>query len=249
MDLPETTRVYFLAGTQHFFGEFPPKRESTQHLANPQDYRYVLRALIVALNDWVATGQAPPPSSYPLIAKQQLVVPSAVRFPKIPGVRVPEFWLRAWRLDFGPEFRTKGLDTIEPPKVGQPFVTMVSQVDQDGIETAGVRLPDIQVPLGTYTGWNMRDPSIGAPDAMINLVGSFFPFARSRAERKASGDPRLSIEERYASRDDYLGKIRRAADGLAQARYIRRADIERIIERATRQWDGLAGGAQKSAQP
>ena len=240
MDLPDTTRVYFMAGTQHFFGGFPPERERTQHLANPNDYRYVMRGLLVALNEWVVTGTQPPPSSYPLIAKGQLVSPDAVRFPKIPGVSVPTFWLRAWRLDFGPEFRTKGLDTIEPPKVGKPFLTMVSQVDQDGIEAAGVRLPEIQVPLGTYTGWNMRDPGIGAPDAMINLVGSFFPFARTRAEREANKDPRLSIEERYASRDDYLGKISRSAGELVRSRYIMKSDVDRIVQRATEQWKYLA---------
>jgi len=244
IEVPTTTRIYFNTGAQHFAGMFPPERENTQYLANPNDYTYVLRPLLVALNDWVANGKEPPPSSYPLLAEGQLVTPDAVQFPKIPGVSYPTLWLQAWRLDFGPEFRTKGIVTIEPPKVGRPFLTLVPQVDRDGIETAGIRLPEIQVPLGTYTGWNLRDPRIGAPDALINMVGSFFPFARTKAERAASKDPRPSIEERYTSREDYLGKIQAAAQELVRSRYLLVSDVPKLVQRASLQWEHLAGDAK-----
>ncbi|MFH1269264.1 MAG: alpha/beta hydrolase domain-containing protein [Planctomycetota bacterium] len=244
MELPATTRIYFITGAQHFAGVFPPERDDTQYLENPNDYTFALRGLLVALNDWTSSGKEPPPSAYPLIAKGQLVTPDMVQFPKIPGVTFPARWLRAWRADFGPEFRTKGIVTIDPPRVGSPFVTMVAQVDQDGIETSGMRLPAIQVPLGTYTGWNLRDPRIGAPDSPINMIGSFFPFARTKAERESRKDPRPSIAERYASRDAYLGKIRAAAQDLVRSRYLLESDVPRLVQRASEEWEYLAGDAK-----
>jgi hypothetical protein len=244
MELPTTTRIYFLTGTQHTpfdpAAKFPPKMKDTQNLSNPNDYRYIMRGLLAALNVWISSGQEPPPSAYPLLAKKQLVEPGALKFPKIPEVQVPTRWYRAWRLDFGPEFRTKGIVTIDPPKVGEPFPILVPQVNADGIETCGVRLPEIQVPLGTYTGWNLRDPRIGAPDALYDMVGSFVPFARTKAERESRKDPRLSIEERYAMRDEYLGKIRAAAEDLARSRYILESDVSKLLQRASQQWDYLA---------
>lgn len=241
MELPATTRVYFIAGTQHFAGAFPPGKEDTQYLANPNDYTYALRALLVALNEWTASGKEPPPSTYPRIANRQLVAHEAVQFPIIPGVSFPTRWLRAWRLDFGPEFRTKGIVTIDPPKVGSPFVTLVPQVDRDGVDTSGIRLPEIQIPLGTYTGWNLRDPRIGAPDAPINMIGAFFPFARTRADRESTRDPRLSIEERYTSRGAYLARIRAASQELVRSRFVLVSDVPRIVQRASQEWDHFVG--------
>ena len=248
MELPATTRIYFLTGAEHTpynpFGTFPPRRNDTQNPVNPNDYRYAMRALLVGLNNWISSGKEPPPSAYPLLAKGQLVAPGAVQFPKIPGVSRPTFWNQAWRLDFGPEFRTKGIVTIDPPKVGKPFPIMVSQVDRDGIETSGIRLPVIQAPLGTYTGWNLRDPRIGAPGSMYAMAGSFIPFARTKAERESKQDPRLSIEERYATRDDYLNKIRKAAQDLVRSRYLLESDVPKVVERASQQWEHLAGNTK-----
>ena len=225
MELPETTRVYFFAGTQHGPGSFPPRLNGTQHLSNPNDYRYLMRALLVGLNDWVASGKEPPASAYPRLAGEQLVPPDALRFPKIPGVAVPTLWHRAWRADYGPDFAAKGIVSVDPPKLGNPFPVLVPQVNADGNETSGLRLPEVQVPLATYAGWNLRHPSIGAPDSLYNMVGSFFPFPRTKAERESRRDPRLSIEERYGSRDDYLGKIQAAARDLARSRYLLESDI------------------------
>ena len=242
MELPATTRAYFLAGTQHGPGTFPPERSDTQHLSNPNEYRYLMRALLAGLNNWVTNGTEPPVSSYPLVGKEQLVAPSALRFPTIPGVRLPTRWHQAWDADYGPEFRTKGIVTLDPPRVGKAFPILVPQVDRDGMETTGLRLPEIQAPLGTYTGWNLRDPRIGAPDSLYDMVGSFLPFARTKAERESKRDPRLSIEERYVSRGEYLAKIRVAAQELAQSRYLLDADVPKLLDRASRQWEHLAGG-------
>ena len=115
--------------------------------------------------------------------------------------------------------------------------TRVSQVGADGNETTGIRLPIVQAPLGSFTGWNLRDPSIGAPEELYSMVGSYIPFARTKAEREKSGDPRPSVEERYSSRDDYLAKLRAAAEKLAEERYVLSADIWKIVDTGAAQWD------------
>lgn len=238
--LAPETRIYLLAGTQHGAGAFPPRKGSTQHLSNPNDYRFAMRGLLKALTEWVKEGKQPPPSAFPSLARGELTAPRNLAFPKIAGVRLPENIQTAWRADFGEEFRSRGIVTQEPPVLGKPFPTLVPQVDRDGNETSGIRLPEIQVPLGTYTGWNLRDPAIGAPDQLYSMVGAFFPFPRTRKEREQSRDPRLSIEERYASKQEFLAKIRQAASALAQSRYILAEDVSLLEQRASMMWDQLA---------
>lgn len=232
------TRIYFIAGTQHG-ANAAPVRTVTQNRANPTDYRFAMRALLVAMNAWITDGAAPPDSRIPRIDKDELVSPRALAFPKIPGVELPKAPYRAWRLDFGPDFRTKGIVAFEPPQVGQPFPILVPQVNTDGNETAGIREPEQMAPLATYTGWNPRDPQIGAPDVIYNMVGSFIPFARTRAEREKSGDPRPSIEERYHTRDEYLNRVEAAAQPLIRARLLLERDVPHIKEKAGARWDSL----------
>jgi hypothetical protein len=116
---------------------------------------------------------------------------------------------------------------------------LVPQVDEDGNEVAGIRVPEVAVPLATYTGWNLRAPEIGAPDELYSMAGSWLPFARTRAERQQRGDPRRSIEERYRSRDDYLARVNECARELAREGYLLERDIPRIVEEAARRWDSL----------
>ena len=234
---PES-RVYYLAGTQHG-PNANPVRHDTENLANPQDYRFALRALLLAMNAWVTNDVMPPDSRMPLIAKNELVTPAALAFPKIPGVHLPKEPYIVFRLDFGPDFRTRGIIDFEPPKVGLSFPILVPQVDADGNEISGVRLPEQIVPLATYTGWNLRDPAIGAPNVTYDMVGSFLPFPRTRADREKIGDPRLSIEERYKSREDYLQKVGAAAETLRRARFLIAADLPKILDRAATRWDSL----------
>jgi hypothetical protein len=239
-----TTRIYYIAGTQHGANANPVKN-NTQNDANPNDYRFALRALLVAMNNWVTDGAAPPESEIPRINKDQLVAPSALAFPKIPGVNLPKEPNYAWRLDFGPDFRSKGIVAVEPPKVGKTFPTLVPQVNADGNETEGIRLPEVAVPLATYTGWNLRDPKIGAPDEIQSMVGSFIPFPRTKAEREKSGDPRLSIEERYKSREDFLAQVEAATRPLIAKHLLLERDAERIKEKAAARWDSLMTVAAK----
>ena len=176
------SRAYLLAGTQHG-ANARPVRNGTQNIANPMDYRWPMRGLLAAMNNWITKGDEPPPSAYPRIDKDQLVSAGALQFPKVPGVKKPSAPMAAYHLDFGSEFASKGLVANEPPKVGAAFTTLISQVDRDGNETSGLRTPEQQVPLGSYTGWNYRDAAIGAEGALFNMVGSFMPFAKTKAGR------------------------------------------------------------------
>jgi hypothetical protein len=234
---PET-RVYFIAGAQHGANAQPTKTV-TQNRANPTDYRFAMRALLIDLNSWVTKGTAPPDSKIPRVGKDELVAPGALNFPKVPGIALPKEPYLAWHLDFGPDFKSKGIVANDPPKVGTAFPVLVPQVNSDGNETAGIRLPEQLVPLATYTGWNLRDPKVGAPDVIYNMVGSFIPFARTKAEREAAGDPRLSIEERYRDKDEYLRKVKEAAVALSASGFLLKEDVDKVGAKAGARWDSI----------
>ena len=221
-------RIYYVAGTQHSTGGGP--NPLVQNPTNPMDWSFFQRAMVVAMNKWVTDGAAPPASQIPRIDKDQLVTASALRFPRIPGVNVVKTAYAPRRLDM----------TQEPPRVGDPFPALVPQVNADGNETSGIRLPELQVPLATYMGWNLRSPSIGAPTEQYPLTGSMVAFPRTRAEREKSGDPRLSIEERYKDQQEYLGKIEAAAHELAKQRFLLETDVPQVVARAKQRWEQLA---------
>jgi hypothetical protein len=189
------------------------------------------------MNDWISTEKSPPASQIPLVSKDQLVSAGAVNWPKIPGVSIAQRPQLAWRADYGPEFRAKGIVTQEPPPLGKPFATLVPQVDRDGNETSGIRNPMIQVPLATLTGWNLRTPEIRAAEEIYSMVGSTFPFPKTKAERTRTGDTRPSIEERYKNRKDYLDKFTAAAQDLAKHGYLLESDVPRVIELGGSYWD------------
>jgi hypothetical protein len=144
--------------------------------------------------------------------------------------------MTTYRLDFGPEW-SKGIVTIEPPKIGRPFIGRVPAVDDAGNDRAGIRLPEIAVPLATHTGWNYRHPSIGAPTRLASEIGSYLPLPRTKADRERTKDGRASIEERYASRDEYLGRIATAAVALVDDRLLLADDVADVLRRATAHYD------------
>jgi hypothetical protein len=234
--LNRDSRAFLLAGTQHG-PNAKPARNNTANIANPMDYRWQMRALLSDLTDWVANGKEPPASSVPRIDKDQLVSLQALNFPKVPGVKLPSMTHLAYHVDYGPEFTTKGIIAHEPPVVGAAFPILLPQVDRDGNETSGLRSPEQQVPLGSYTGWNLRDGKIGSAGTLYNMVGSFLPFAKTKADREKSGDPRPSIEERYKGKDDYLARIEAAAQRLVGERSILASDVGPIKEQAAKRWD------------
>jgi hypothetical protein len=228
-DLPPApnSRIYFFAGSQHGNGSIPPRKLEAQNLADTNDYRPAMRALLVAMQEWLKDDKAPPPSQFPQVAKDQLVSLGAVAFPHIEGLRIPQHKREAYRLDF----------STQPPKLGDPYPTLVPQVDVDGNETSGVRMPEVAVPLASYTGWNLRTAAIGSPDELYSMVGSWIPFPRTAADRERAKDPRRSIEERYSNKREYLEKITAAAQQLQRAGFLVDGDIERVRERAALEWD------------
>ena len=240
--LAANTRVYVFAGTQHGPASFPPQKRSTANLPNPNDFRWPMRALLLALQAWLAEDRQPPPSQYPRLSKGELVSVDRMNFPRIPGIRLPIRIMQPYRLDYGPDFRTRGIATLQPPRVGGAFKPLVPQVDRDGNEIAGIRLPVIQVPLATYTGWNLRHPDIGSPAELYSMVGSFLPFPGTRRERRQTGDPRLSIAERYSSREAYLRRIRTEAGRLARQGFIIGSDAPHLTRQAAELWDYLSRG-------
>lgn len=243
----ENTRIYFFAGLQHFSDAFPPQRTTqgnpdytAQQRHNPNPIRWFWRALITDMNAWVIDGTEPPASVYPRIADKTLVRLASWSFPKLPGANLPHEANLAYRLDFGPQWN-HGIISNEPPKVGKPFPGLVPQSDSDGNDLGGVRLPELQVPVATYTGWNLRDPSIGAPDRRLSFLGSYIPFAKTAQERQSSRDPRPSLAERYASREQYLGQYAEAALKLIQQRFMLEEDLPAVLARGQQEWDEVAG--------
>jgi len=234
-------RIYHFTGLQHFTGPFPPARGKDDLLGqepeSPLPVRFFWRAMIANLDAWVRDGTAPPPSSYPHIADHTLVPLDEYAFPAIPGVNKPHEASAAFRLDFGAGWPR--VISTQPPKVGKPFPVLVPQVDADGNERDGVRLPQTVVPLATYTGWNLRDPSIGAPAERVAFEGSYIVFAKTAAAREAAHDPRKSIAERYTSREEYLTRYTGAVDDLVSQRWLLEEDRAALIERGGQEWDAV----------
>jgi hypothetical protein len=127
-----------------------------------------------------------------------------------------------------------------------PLPHLVPQVDADGNELAGIRVPDLSVPLATHTGWNFRRPEIGGTHLVVSLLGSHIPFSRSVVERELRRDPRLSIEERYRDRTAYLARVTDAATALVRERYLLAEDVDSIVRRATDHWDLLSSSSRRS---
>lgn len=223
--LPDNVRAYLFAGTQHSPGQFPSRTGAAQQQAdNPVQYWWPMRALLVSMTQWVTSGTMPPPSQHPEFKAEgsTIVKGSDVKFPAIPGVQSPRI-------------------VIPGRDGGHTLPLLVSQVDADGNELGGIRLPDVSVPLATYTGWNFRSAAVGGSQELVALAGSSIPFAATKANRTASGDPRLSVEERYTSKEEYLRRVREAADKLVKGRYVLADDVNPIVARAGEMWDHVVG--------
>jgi len=222
LKLPEDTRVYYLTGSQHGPAAFPPTLGQGQQPANPLEYWWTMRALMVSMEKWMRDGTPPPASQYPRLADGSLVPAAKVAFPAIPGVQSPTI-VAAARHD------------------GKPIPFLVPQVDADGNEQAGVRTAESLVALATYTGWNFRNPSIGGTKQLVSLLGSRLPFPRTAAERAASHDPRKSIDERYSSHDVYLAAAKQATDTLVKGGYLLSQDVPQVMKRMEEQWKMVVG--------
>jgi hypothetical protein len=235
--LASGTRVYSFAGAPHGPGSWPPETRNTRYPVNPSDNRDVMRALLMAVQAWIAEGKEPPPSLYPQISKKQLTAADHLKFPSIPGVEAPARALAPYRVKYGPEFKEKGIISVEPPELGKEYPVLVPRLDEDGNEIAGIRIPEIACPLGTYTGWNFRASQIGAPHELIAFLGSWFVFPRTAKEQQAAKDPRMPVEQRYKDKQAFLACISQAADQLAGQRLLLESDVPYILKRASDHWD------------
>ena len=226
-------RIYHFAGTQHGPAELPTQANPLP--GNPVDFRLGHRALLVALDAWVKNGREPPPSRHGTLAGGTLVA-AAGAFADLPGLPGPTVHRRPRRLDFGPQW-PQGLIAREPPAIGPEYPTLVPTVDRDGNEKAGIRLPEVAVPLGTFTGWRRRGPQMGAPWALVGLAGAWLPFAHTASEAAAAGDRRPAVAQRYAHRADYIERCRQVARALVEQGYLLERDLNLVAERAGRMYD------------
>ncbi|HYV37668.1 MAG TPA: alpha/beta hydrolase domain-containing protein [Gemmataceae bacterium] len=238
--LPANVRRYYFPGTTHGggsggfnVGAGGAKDGGSGGLAaNSNSQQDTIKALRVALIDWVVKGVEPPPSQYPLLAKGQLVLPDHVSmgFPRIPGMPLPDQKVNLiYDYDFGPEFRANDLSGAfkftAPPAIKQIIPSLVPKVDADGNEIGGVPSVLHQAPLGTYLGWNVQTPN-------GSYVGGFIPFAKTKKERLAAGDPRLSLEERYRDHAGYVAVVKAAAERQVKERFLLPDDAAKLIKAA-----------------
>jgi hypothetical protein len=227
VDIPEEVRVYAFGGTQHGPAGDPPGRGLADNLLNPGDYKPLLRALLDALDDWVTRDAAPPPSVYPRLDRGTLVGwrQKETGFPALPGVRYPEVIQQPDSRDYGPDFLSRGIIGLEPPRSRGHYVVRVPRSDADGNDLGTLLPAEVAVPLATYTGWNLRRRDVGAETMLASLAGSYIPLPRTRA----AGDPRQSLEERYGDFAGYQKRFRAGCEELVRKRYMLREDAERLI--------------------
>jgi len=255
-DLPDhpMARLYFMSSMQHGTGNGTNKG-ACQQFGNPLDSGPVQRALWEALDQWSTKGVAPPPTSVPRLADGTLVPTpqDKVGFPKIPGVTYTGLKSTRYLLNYGPDYYKTGIATINPPVIKPPmfenpangpiYPTYVPKTDADGNDIAGIRLPDVTAPLATYTGWSLR-AGAQANDGCEG-TGQMIGFARTKAERMATGDPRPSIEERYASADAYAAAAKKAIDDLVARRLLLQEDVQPNFERMMRVWQSATSSGTR----
>ena len=241
-DLPDSpfTRIYFMSSMQHGTGN-PASKGNCQQFQNPLDQQGVQRALFVALDKWITTGALPPPSQFPKLSDGTLVKPdqASTGFPRIPGMTYTGFKTTRYLFNYGPNFYKTGIPTINPPLFAPPYQdnpangpiypSFVPKTDADGNDIAGIRLPEVQVPLATYTGWALR----AAPhnDDGCEAAGQYIPFPKTKVDRIESADPRLSVEERYGNFETYAARFEQAVNDLVRRGILLPFDAERMLKK------------------
>lgn len=230
---PANVRIYLFGGTQHGPAGWPPAAGDGKYLANPGDYRPMLRALLLGLDRWAAGGAPLPPSVYPTIAAKTLVDwrQSATGFPKIRGVEYPAVIQQPPLLDLGPRWESLRIIENQPPRIAGNYRVLVPRCDADGNEIGCLSPPEVAVPLGTFTGWNLRRKEAGAENELVTLGGSYIPFAATKADRLRAADPRLSLEERYGDFERYMQLLTAHCQRLRQAGFLLPDDVERVLQR------------------
>ena len=236
--VPDNVRLYYQTGAGHtrrIVGLLSPPRSPgiCQYARQGNTGSMTVRALALAMDDWADRGIEPPKSNYPGLKKKELVTLDEYRaaFPAIPGVEPPSVLNELNVLDFGPLFGPEGGDqTLLPPLPGPSYTILVPKPDKDGVDDAGVRAIEVRVPLGTNVGWSVR-AGFRAPD-LCSLDGAYFPFAVTKDERQATGDPRKSLQERYKNHRGFVKSVEKAAKKLVKERFLLEEDAETYIQAA-----------------
>jgi hypothetical protein len=227
---PDNVRSYFFAGTSHGPAPFPPTATAKDGLlADPINASATVNALRWAMHRWVAEGTAPPPSVYPKLSDGTLTPVAEIRFPKVPGITAPK------TVKAGGRVRNPQLPDGAGEGTGLPL--LVPQVDTDGNDLGGILMPDLAVPLGTAAGWVFRPKSTGSPHELVMLRGAWVPLAPTQAQREKMNDPRPSLEERYASKDEFMAKVKAAIKKLIKQRLMLDDDLEPQLKQAGERWD------------
>jgi hypothetical protein len=250
VDLPDNalTRNYLLSSKQHGGAGNPASKGLCQQFLNPLDSAPVQRALWTALDEWSVSGIQPPPSQVPTFRDHTLVSPEQTGFPSIPHVTYTGLKTTRYRFNYGKDFYQTFIPTINPPVItplyednplnGPIYPSFVPKTDSDGNDIAGIRLPELVVPLATYTGWGLRS-GVWANDG-CEASGQFIPFQSTAAARMLAGDPRLSVQERYATFADYKARVVAAVDGLVRNRFFICDDTQDVVNRLLQA--GLSSG-------
>ncbi len=227
---PDNVRSYFFAGTSHGPAPFPPTAPAKDGLlADPINASATVNALRWAMHRWVAEGAAPPPSVYPKLSDGTLTPVAEIRFPKVPGITAPK------AVKAGGRVRNPQLP--DGAGEGTALPLLVPQVDADGNDLGGIRMPDLAVPLGTAAGWVFRPKSTGSPHELVMLRGVWVPLAPTQVQREKMDDPRPSLEERYASKDEFMAKVKAAIRKLIEQRLMLDDDLAPQLKQAGERWD------------
>ena len=237
---PENVRIYCWGSSQHFADPLLKSfsNENCQNFTNSVRTSMFFRAMLTRMEMWARDGVSPPPNLFPLRKNGTLLTGEEwrKRFPKIPGIMTPNGPAKLPLLDFGPNF-SKGLITKEPPEIIDEagYTVMVPSVDHDGNDIGCLRAPMVEVPLATYTGWNIRVRGQGH-GAMYQFSGSTIPFPETQDEKFTTNDPRRSILERYRDRNHYVDLILKSAKLLEEEGFLLGEDVKRCGEWA-QNWD------------
>ena len=232
--IPDDVRVYVFGGSQHGPSSRPSERG--QLPPNPNVYQPFLETLFIAMDRWITAGTSPPRSVHPTVADGTLVGWQAnkTEWTPLPGVTYPTTIQQPEPVNYGSEFgTTRRIDHHPPKRTDDRYGVRVPVLDGDNNERGVLRMPVVSVPVATYTGWNLRNPAIGVPEALLGLAGGYLVFPKTASERMATGDPRRSIEERHASFEAYVTKAMRAADTLVLTGYLLEehlSDIRQVAE-------------------
>ena len=236
--IPDNVRLYFVSSHAHVGGTgVGAMPTATNQCAFPVNgalsYNALLRALVVALDEWADKGVAPPPSRYPTVTAGTLVMrqEAEAAFPKIPGARFPGALNEVFAFDYGAGFTPKGGRVATVPKKGSMYTLRVPKPDADGLDLGGVRMLDVAVPVGTNTGWNLWAPGPKGQD-LCGLSGAFFAFPKSTEDRERTGDPRRSLEERYSTHAGFVAAVEKAARELVTERFLLDDDAKTLVATA-----------------